>query len=52
MHALRGEAGAFSQGSHIKPGTKNLRIQYPENFPTNPLKTNTSTDGCNKPILF
>ncbi len=37
MHALHtGEAGAIFAGrfygSHIKPGTKDLGIQYSENF--------------------
>lgn len=59
MHALRGKPGAIFAGrfyrSHIKSGTKNLGIQYPENFPelsTNPLKTSMSTDGSNKLTLF
>lgn len=60
MHALHtGEAGAIFAGrfygSHIKPGTKDLGIQYSENFTElsiNPLKTNMSTDRCNKLTLF
>lgn len=57
MDALHtGEAGAIFAGrfygSHIKPGTKDLGIQYSENFTVNPLKTNMSTDRCNKLTLF